>query len=187
MKTKTLMTIVLSFIFSVNIIGQTGIVIDRGGKSYKTVKIAGIEWMTENLAFKSSTGSYWILNDDETNINKFGYLYNWETAQNVCPYGWRLPEKNDFQTLLDSLGWTPSKQFESLIVGGESGYEALFGGWKHLDGDYRNADQNSLWWTSAEFDETNAWALGMSKNRKGALIGYHNKEHGFYVRCVRVK
>ncbi|MBS4014208.1 MAG: hypothetical protein KGZ97_10705 [Bacteroidetes bacterium] len=185
MKTKTIITLFLSIFFTTAIIGQTGIVIDRGGKTYKTVKIAGIEWMTENLAYKPSVGLYWTLNDDESNLKTYGYLYNWETAQSVCPFGWRLPEKKDFQTLLDSLGWTPSKQFEALIVGGISGYEALFGGWRHLEGDFRNAGQNSLWWTSGEFDEGNAWALGMSKNRRGAILGYHHKQNGFYVRCVK--
>lgn len=42
--------------------------------------------------------------DDESNVAKYGYLYDWEAANNVCPPGWRLPSVDDWRTLIDYVG-----------------------------------------------------------------------------------
>jgi uncharacterized protein (TIGR02145 family) len=185
MKFKT--SVLLSMILFLSIIShsQTNQVTDIKGKVYKTIVIGEQEWMAENLSCKSDYGNFWAFDNDETNVEKFGYLYNWEAAQNICPTGWRLPSKNDLQLLLDSAGRKGKNKYNAIIQGGSSGFEAMFGGWRHFDGVFRNMHQNSLWWSSEEHDESNAWALGSSKNRRMALLGYHNKENGFSVRCVK--
>ncbi len=73
-------------------------------KTYKTVKIGTQVWMSENLAYKPSTGNYWAYHDDNANVAKYGYLYDWETACKVCPSGWHLPSDEEWTTLIDYLG-----------------------------------------------------------------------------------
>lgn len=36
--------------------------------------------------------------------NMYGYLYNWNTAQNVCPDGWHFPSNSEWVVLIEQLG-----------------------------------------------------------------------------------
>ena len=66
--------------------------------------------MAENLAYKPSSGNYWAYGDDNSPklhyawLKKYGYLYDWRTAQNVCPSGWHLPSDKKWTTLTKYLG-----------------------------------------------------------------------------------
>ncbi len=97
------------FIFSFCYINaQTDTLTDvRDGKTYKTVKIGEQTWMAENLNF-DNTGSYCYANKQE-NCDKYGRLYTWEAAKNVCPTGWHLPTEEEWQQLEKYLGMTDSE------------------------------------------------------------------------------
>ncbi|MFH0864743.1 MAG: fibrobacter succinogenes major paralogous domain-containing protein [Bacteroidota bacterium] len=83
---------------------QTSIMTDiRDGCIYKTVILGGQTWMAENLNYITSDGS-WCYNNDSINCERYGRLYNWETAKEVCPAGWHLPSKAEWDTLVIYLG-----------------------------------------------------------------------------------
>jgi uncharacterized protein (TIGR02145 family) len=120
----------------------------RDGKRYKTVKIGDQVWMAENLAFKPSSGNYWVYEDDKhiefyrNNLPKYGYLYDWETAKNVCPTGWLLPSQRQYEVLLKNVPHTKLKSTngwgewwhrgDSWNGTNESGFNALPGGWRDV-------------------------------------------------------
>jgi uncharacterized protein (TIGR02145 family) len=165
----------------------------RDGKTYKTVKIGTQTWMAENLAYKTNKGC-WVYNNDKKNVAKYGYLYNWETANVVCPAGWHLPTDAEWKILTDFLGG-------DSIAGGklktstgwdgtnESGFSALPAGYLGSDA-YDFLGSNANFWSSTESSVTESCALGLytgtikSFRDKGKVKGV-DKTDGFSVRCIK--
>jgi uncharacterized protein (TIGR02145 family) len=67
---------------------------ERDNQVYKTVQIGNQEWMAENLNF-ALDGTY-CYDNDEANCEKYGRLYVWTDAANLCPEGWHLPTDEEW-------------------------------------------------------------------------------------------
>ncbi len=156
----------------------------RDGKIYKTVKIGYQIWMAENLAFKTSEGYYRAYDNNNSNIKKYGFLYDWETAKKVCPNGWHLPTRNEFFTLLNNFGGESNKAYEALISGGVSGFSALLGGEIGGRDSYRDLDRNGFFWASSESGDFGSY-LRLESFYSYARVKLIDKEWGFSVRCIQ--
>jgi len=168
----------------------------RDGKVYKTIHIGKQVWMSENLAYKVSSGC-WAYDNNENNAKKFGYLYVWETAKTVCPGGWHLPSDGEWAKLTDFLGGgkiAGSKLKESSILNWHSsnnkatnvsGFKALPGGSRNENSTFENLGKYGNWWSSTENSTTDAWERGMMYDYSGVARNGYPKQFGFSVRCLR--
>ena len=100
----------------------------RDGHKYKTVRIGKQVWLAENFSFKADSGC-WAYKDSIKFSKEFGFLYNLETAQKICPKGWRLPTASDYEDLMRKVyqGKTTDmkyggKLFYRLVVRKDDGY-----------------------------------------------------------------
>jgi uncharacterized protein (TIGR02145 family) len=157
----------------------------RDAHEYKIILLGKNTWMTENLNFKTQEGCYCI-DDIEKNCEENGYLYDWETAQEVCPSGWHLPSKDEFTLLIESFG-SNEEAYPNLIIEGTSGFNAIFIGWRSTLGLYRSKGKEVKFWTSTEVAGTNAFAIGFDKLNKTINTPLVEKENAFSVRCVKDK
>ena len=172
----------------------------RDGKVYKIVKIGNQVWMAENLAYKAKKGC-WAYDNDQTNVTKYGYLYNYKTAKKVCPDGYHLPTKEEFEILLKNYdGETRSKnsraRYKALILNGNSGFSALLGGSRRSKGHSVGKGKFGNYWSVSDYSDldfpyykifTDSWMLYVNGNGHGVIQSHCKQTLGFSVRCVQDK
>lgn len=154
----------------------------------------GKQWTTENL--NVDTGSSYCQQDTELNCRRYGRLYTWEAAQQGCRAlgdGWRLPTNDEWRQMAKHFGGvrddsddTGKSAFTALVLGGSSGFNALLGGNRSLNGQYERLEAHGFYWTASESDAANAWFYNFGKG--GQALNRHRdgeKWQAFSVRCVR--
>ena len=146
------------------------------------------------------------------NYATYGVLYNWTAAmdgeassttnpsgiQGVCPAGWHLPSYAEWTELTDYLGETVAggklketgtTHWNSPNTGAtnETGFTALPGGYRSVNGTFYDIGYYGYWWSATEYDAAVAWYRSMCYGNdyvdRGSLGSF--KEVGFSVRCVR--
>jgi uncharacterized protein (TIGR02145 family) len=207
----------------------------RDKKTYKTVKIGKQVWMAENLNYAAEgskcgtnkvlceghggqkpngewcTGRSYLLEDKNTDIcNKYGRLYDWETAMKACPDGWHLPSMWDWHKLNDAVsgkdtyskslkakeGWNDYKgeygNDEGKSGNGKDsyGFSALPGGSGYSDGDFTGVGNNGNWWSSGDCDHGQAADTEIMSSKDYDIedigdMGCAHKEWLNSVRCVQ--
>ncbi len=194
---------------------DSGIYVDiRDNHEYKWVKIGDQIWMAENFAYKASEGSY-AYDNDESKVEKYGRLYNWETSILICPQGWHLPTDSDFEELAQYVSNENGGYLAygiEYITGGQEWEDVGFhlkstSGWIEDDNgsdDYGfNAYPAGSRWTSGEYSglgsECILWSSSEHQNSFGNVNGilrginenhkfawgYDSKSYGYCVRYIK--
>jgi uncharacterized protein (TIGR02145 family) len=171
----------------------------RDGKKYKTTKIGEQVWMAENLNYEAPGSKCY--NNDPANCNKYGRLYNWETAMEACPNGWHLPSNTEWDKLFRFIDGdigtespyqskTAGKYLKSISGWNESGngkdkfgFSALPGGYGNSDGSFYDDGTNGVWW-SCESNSLYACLRRIYYAYEYAYYNYSDKSNLFSVRCV---
>ena len=189
----------------------------RDGKVYTTVSIGSQCWMAENLnvgvridGFQDQANNSIIekycYNDDNTNCNTYGALYQWNEAmqylttpgvQGICPTGWHLPSDAEWTALTDFLGGesiaggkmketgTAHWLYPNTGATNSSGFTALPGGNRDNNGYFVNLTTTASFWSSTEYSSTRAWHRHLYYDNEGVTRCYYNtKADGFSARCV---
>jgi uncharacterized protein (TIGR02145 family) len=177
---------------------ETSFTDSRDGKVYKIVKIGDQVWMAENLNFDCPKSKCY--DNDPKNAEKYGRLYDWETAKKACPSGWRLPSKEEWDGLVDFAGGenTAGKKLKAESGWNDDegksgngtdnyGFSALPGGSGYSDGSFSNVGDGGYWWSATEYNAYNAYYRLMCYDDSNVIRSYGNKSYLYSVRCVQDK
>ena len=164
-------------------------------------------WNAMGIADKA----YCFYENNSSYKDIYGGLYTWAAAMNgaenstanpsgvqgVCPSGWHLQRDAEWTELTDHLGGLGIAGGKLKEVGtthwsgpntgatNESGFTALPGGSRNNSGLFDHLGDESNFWTTTSFVDTNAWSRNMLYdravvNRIGDYMG-----SGASVRCVK--
>ena len=176
--------------------GHNGQICDtRDYQIYKTVFIDNETWMAQNMNYQ--TGNSWCYNDKSENCDKYGRLYDWNTAKSVCPEGWHLPTIGAIDSLIDHArqfhpdndaekglksteGWNSPEEngddywYFSVIPGG--GWDSKY--------EYRGEGTAAYFWSNME-EESQVWIWSIGYVAE--LKWKDNKDSRLSVRCQKNK
>ena len=203
--------------------GQT--LTDQNGNTYSTIKIGTQCWMRSNLKATnydnvaefstagtgeaielrtgnpspiSSTIKYrYNPNNSSSNVNSYGYLYNWPAAtgeglsnmistypnmttaqgktQGVCPRGWHVPTTAELTTLRNSLNNDNSQYYYFNSLAGRmlhNGYYSEFGNYLNL-------------WSNTEYNTELKWGTVIFYSNRTSYTFTYEKQVAVSVRCLQ--
>ena len=143
---------------------------DSGNEVKDGVIIDGVTWAKKNA------GAF--------NIEDYGNLYTWVSAQTACPNGWRLPTKEELERLSNTgSAWTSQNGKYGRKFGDANDYIFLPAGGCRSHNDY--VGRYGLYWSSSstEFDSSvYAYDLEFGSDFVQAISAF--KTNGYSVRCV---
>jgi uncharacterized protein (TIGR02145 family) len=158
---------------------------ERDGSIHKIIRIGDQVIMADNLARNPATGNFWAYDDNQGNIVKFGYLYNWEAARTLAPEGWHLPTKSEWESLFSFLGGDKKKVYEQLKGGGSSGFDSLFGGERYARGVYNSLGASAHYWSDTQEEDKQVWQFKLGAYTETAELEKADPNFGLSVRLFR--
>lgn len=202
------------------IVSNPGAGVTFDGYTYPTVVLGnGQEWMAENLRADNyangdpianvtgdvdwmnlTTGAWVNYSNNASFENPYGKLYNWyaiNDSRKVCPAGWHVPARREWDTLVTYLGhegiaggdmkakgtqyWTSPNDGATNL----SGFSGLPGGGRSNDGFFSTINNFGYYWSATSANSTQAWAGSLAYNSTSFLLFGDHKGNGYSVRCVK--
>ena len=201
--------------------------------SQQTVTIGSQVWMTQDLnvgtmipvtqvATDNGKIEKYCYNNLESNCTKYGGLYKWEElmqyksdGKGLCPDGFAIPTKQDWQELIDFLGgnaaagialketgydnwYTPypidsyyTAAWVTPLSGTNSSYFSALPGGRGLPGRFESAKKYAKYWTSTTYTGQPYWAYSVSVGWNAPLYIYldYLRPSTVYLsaRCIKAK
>jgi len=170
-----------------------------------TVTIGSQVWQKCNSDAVTSVGISKCYDNKESNCTIYGRLYNWEAANSVCPSGFHLPTKEEWDALTAYIeGDKDCTKCDAKHLrahsywnksGGDNldtyGFSALPGGSGYYDGSFSFGGDFGFWWSASEYNNN-----GYNNNRSAyyweIFYRYNYSERGdqsvsalYSVRCLK--
>jgi len=160
----------------------------RDKKTYKTIKIGTQTWLAENLTFNAKDSKCY--NNNPAGCEKYGRLYDWQTALTSCPSGWHLPTDAEWGTLVATVGDSAGYKLKakSSYGGGsdEYSFSAVLGGIGFSNQNYKNDAGYGFWWAATESkDKEKAYSRWIGANGTDAASDEKSKKYLLSVRCLK--
>jgi Fibrobacter succinogenes major domain (Fib_succ_major). len=145
----------------------------RDGKKYVYVTIDTQTWMAENLNYNTTDSKCYDYS--EANCTAYGSLYNWTTAMGVCPSGWHLPSKAEWEKLKSVVGNKLNEyDFTALL----SGY--------YENGDFGGLTTQGVWWNTDQYNTDRAYNHYIRSSAPNNLLSnIITKKSLVSVRCIK--
>ncbi len=155
---------------------------------------------TWEKAGNDSQPAWCYYENNPTHEDEYGKLYNWYAVNDprgIAPKGWHVPSDAEWKTLIDFLGGKSVAggkmkasgfthwKIPNIGVTNKSGFSALPGGLRYIDGEYNDLGDDVYFWSSTNYGSDDAWYRIMGYYFPNVYRNYYDKRHGFSVRCVR--
>jgi len=148
-----------------------------------------------------TTGAYCYFNNDSTKYAAiYGKIYNWfavTDSRGLAPTGWHIPSQTELTTMINTLGGAATAGGKMKTTGtiycstntsatNTSGFSGLPAGDRRgFNGVFNNIGVFGGFWSTTQFDSSNAWNFRLYCNSAEATIGNDGKRHGFSVRIIK--
>ncbi len=159
---------------------------------------------------KLTTGAWCYYHDTSSSGDIYGRLYNWYAVNDqrgLAPKGYHIPSKEEWlelvkylggpydaiQKMKNNKGWAGESLFgiENPDQQGtnESGFGALPGGVRAVDGGYYFVDSDGEWWSSTAAGSNWVWTCKIHYNKSSqvSIDNHANYGQGSSVRCIKDK
>jgi len=145
----------------------------RDGTIYPLVRIGNKLWFQKNLCLKTLDGKTVgrPYNNDESYEAKYGRLYTWQEAMDICPPGWRLPTIDEWKDV-------SFKQMKKDL-------QCLPGGNGTSDGYFLSVGGYGYWWSATEYDASYAYYRSMNDSDANVSRDDSDKAYLLSVRCLQ--
>lgn len=217
-----LFILIVSSLFFTNCEKNSSLPVDGDGNEYDTLVIGTQVWLGENLKTtkynngisipltiknedwisKNSAAFCWYNNQPEKFKDDYGALYNWWAVQvsALCPVGFHVPTKEEWQTLIDYLGGEEIAGGKLKAAGNQfwqaendatnlTGFTAMPGGMRnHDDGSFIQLRSYGYWWSSSPgINDKYGTRVKLHYSLPEINLSSWFKQSGFSVRCIKSK
>ena len=197
----------------------------RDGQVYKTVVIGEQTWMAENLNLE--IGNSYCFNNEYSYCAKYGRLYTWATSMDsvgvysndgkgcgysaecspiypvrgICPEGWHLPSKDDWEKIFDKLkneregdqAWLSTSEFDCHCGTDKYGLSILGSAGRDYSGNnFGGASRTAFFQTSSITSNTGTLSYTLYINAEPTNANVYasmtedwSRLYAFSVRCLK--
>lgn len=177
---------------------------DNDENEYKTVQIGNQIWTAENLRTTKyrngdpivkvtdekewcdlTRSAYCAYNNNEKNVKKYGYLYNWYAVNDIrklAPEGWHVPTEQEWKVLINCLGGSSMAAYR--IKTNKTEFNFTMGGAREAD-KFIDILREAYFWTKIEYNLNYAFFVNIGLEYESTYQATANKDRGYSVRLVK--